>query len=63
MAETLLKYYKYVYEERGLLGKMELAQQTKIPSTLAATAPDNSENIELFREVVQKITGKDAPEL
>ena len=33
MAEKLLKYYKYVGENSGLVGQMKLAQATLVPST------------------------------
>jgi len=61
MAEKLIKYYAYVGQEKGLGAKIELATITKIPSTTAATAPDSPENLKLFQEAVEKITGKPAP--
>jgi hypothetical protein len=61
MAEKLLLYYKYIQEEMGFSGRTKLAIWTKIPSTLAATRPDSSEDIKKFKEVIEKITGKPAP--
>jgi len=61
MAEKLMQYYAYVGQEKGLGAKIELATTTKIPSTTAATAPDSPENLKLFRNAVEKITGKPAP--
>ncbi len=61
MAEKLLKYYKYVSEEKGIMGKMELAKITKIPSTIAASHADDPNTINTFKAAVQKITGKPAP--
>ncbi len=61
MAEKLLLYYKYVAEKKGIEGKMKLASETKIPSTIAATTPDTPENLAKFRKAVEIITGKPAP--
>lgn len=61
MGMILMKYYKYINDEKGLMGKMELAKLTKVPSTLAATAPDDKATIELFKEAITKLTGKQAP--
>ena len=58
MGEVLLKYYKYVGDEKGLVGKIELAQKTKIPSIKAGTEPDSKQNIEIFRKSILEITGK-----
>jgi len=62
MAEKLIKYYAYVFEEKGYAGKVELAMLTKIPAVIAATEPDSAENVEKFKEAVEKITEKPAPE-
>jgi hypothetical protein len=62
MAEKLVKYYAYVFEEKGYAGKVELAMLTKLPAVIAATEPDSEENIHKFTEAVEKITGKPAPE-
>jgi hypothetical protein len=61
MGERLLKYYKYVTEEKGILGKIKLAKLTSTPSTLAATEEDSPENINKFKKAVEEITGKTAP--
>jgi hypothetical protein len=61
MAEALLKYYKYVGDQAGAIGKTQLAMTTKIPSTKAAMAPDSPANLALFRSAVAKITGAPAP--
>jgi hypothetical protein len=61
MAEKLLMYYKYMGEEVGAVGKVKLAQETKVPSTRAALEPDTPELIQQFREAVMKLTGKPAP--
>jgi hypothetical protein len=45
MAEKLLQYYKYMKDEQGLLGQIELAKLTKLPGPKAALAPDSSANI------------------
>ena len=62
MAEKLIKYYKYIFEQKGYAGKVELAMLTKIPAVIAATESDSVENIEKFKEAVKKITDKPAPE-
>lgn len=61
MGEKLLKYYHYIQEQKGLEGRVMLAQFTKIPSTKASMELDNADNIKIFKEAVQKIIGKDAP--
>lgn len=61
MAETLLLYYKYVTEKKGISGKVKLAQFTNIPSVVAALKPDSPELLEIFSEAVEKITGEPAP--
>lgn len=61
MAEKLLKYYKFVSDEKGFAGQIQLAQQTLMPSTKAALEPDSPENIDRFRKAVERITGKTAP--
>lgn len=61
MAEKLLRYYKYVSDEKGLDGKMSLATETKIPSSKAALEPDSPENLAAFKRAVEKLTGKPAP--
>jgi len=62
MAEKLIRYYTYVFEEKGYAGKVELAMLTKIPAVIAATEPDSEENIIKFKEAVEQITEKPAPE-
>jgi hypothetical protein len=61
MAEKLMKYYKYVSDEKGMVGKMQLAQLTKIPSTQAAIEPDTPDKIRLFRDAIAKLTGSPVP--
>ena len=61
MAEKLIKYYAYVGQEMGMGAKIKLATATKIPSTTAARAPDSPENLQVFRQAVEQITGKPAP--
>jgi hypothetical protein len=63
MSEKLLRYYQYVGDIKGFNGKMQLAIETKIPSTVAATMPDTPDAIQIFRQAVEKITGKQAPML
>jgi hypothetical protein len=62
MGEKLVKYYQYVGEELGILGKVKLAQETKIPSPKAAMADDSPEMVDRFKETVASLTGKPAPE-
>jgi hypothetical protein len=61
MAERLMKYYAYIGQEQGMAAKIKLATATKIPSTKAAMAPDSPENIKVFKEAVEQLTGKPAP--
>jgi hypothetical protein len=63
MSEKLLQYYKYVQDTLGLEGKIQLAKETKIPSTQAALEPDTSETIQRFKVAVEKITHRPAPDL
>ncbi len=62
MAEKLLLYYKYITTQQGIVGRVELAKRTKIPSSKAAIVPDTPEKIELFRQAIKEITGKSAPD-
>lgn len=61
MAEELLKYYKFMKDNGGFEAQIKLAVETKIPSTKAALAPDSPENIRVFRDAIQKISGKTPP--
>ncbi len=63
MGEKLLKYYKYIQDKEGALGKIRLAQLTLITSARAATEVDTPEIIERFKNAIEKITGKPAPNL
>lgn len=63
MAEKLIKYYEYVKSIKGLQGAMALAIHTKIPSTKAAFEPDSEDNIKVFKDAVEKVTDKPAPEI
>jgi hypothetical protein len=63
MAEKLLLYYKYIYDVKGFTGKIDLAKETKIPSTEAAIESDTLEKLQLFKDAILKITGKPAPNL
>lgn len=58
MGEILMKYYKFVKEKRGLMGEIDLAKMTKVPSMDAAMKPD-SEYIEVFKKAVREITGEE----
>jgi hypothetical protein len=62
MGQLLMRYYKYANDEAGLACKFALAKATKIPSIQAAMLADSPENVKLFREALQSITGKPAPE-
>jgi hypothetical protein len=62
MAEKLIRYYTYVFEEKGYEGKVELAMLTEMPAVIAATEPDSAENLEKFKNAVEQITEKPAPE-
>ncbi len=62
MAERLLRYYKYAQDELGLLGKIHLAKETKMPSIQAALEPDSPENLLLFKNAVEKLMRKPAPD-
>lgn len=61
MAEKLLKYYKYIGENSGLVGQMKLAQMTLTPSAKAAMTPDSPDIVEKFKKAVEEITRKPAP--
>lgn len=63
MGEKLMEYYEYMNDRDGLMGKMELAKETNLPSTKASTAEDSEENIRLLREAIQEITGELPPRL
>jgi len=61
MAEKLLKYYGYIESKKGPIGRMQLAQKTRIPSNFVNNVTDSNENIEKFRKAVEEITGESAP--
>ncbi len=61
MAEKLVKYYKFVQDEKGLQGKMQLAMKTGVPSAKAALSPDSPDVLKKFQEAIKAITGKSAP--
>jgi hypothetical protein len=61
MAEKLLRYYKFVADEKGVTGQLELAKITKVPATRAASALDDKATLEAFRKAATEITGKPAP--
>ena len=63
MGEKLLRYYKYIEDNEGVLGEVRLAQLTHIPSARAATELETPEIIERFKSAIKKITGKPAPNL
>lgn len=63
MGERLMRYYKFVTDEMGLMGKVRLAQETKVPSTQAAIEPDTPEIVRMFKDAAERITGKPAPSL
>jgi hypothetical protein len=63
MSEKLLQYYKYIQDSLGLEGKIQLAKETKMPSTQAALEPDTPETIQRFKVAVEKITHRPAPNL
>ncbi|MBK8014124.1 MAG: hypothetical protein IPK13_22595 [Deltaproteobacteria bacterium] len=61
MGQKLLEYYRYIEQAQGMLARLKLAQETKMPSTRAAFEPDTVENIERFRKAVEKLTGQPPP--
>ena len=46
----------------GVEGRIELGVLTKISSIIAPLEPDSPENIKLFKESIEKLTGKEAPD-
>lgn len=62
MGQILIKYYKYVADEKGMMGQLELAKKTKIPLIQAGTAPDEKATIEAFKNAIKEITQKNAPD-
>ena len=62
MAERLMRYYQYVADKAGVLGKTKLAISTKTPSTKAALEPDTPEMIRKFKDAVREITGGIPPD-
>ncbi|MBI5511820.1 MAG: hypothetical protein HY903_23945 [Deltaproteobacteria bacterium] len=61
MGKQLSALYDFVEDEKGLLGKMDLATRTKIPSSKAAATPDTPETVQRFIAAVREITGKVPP--
>lgn len=58
MGVLLERCYDLVEEKRGLVGKVEVAARTKIPSTRARGVPDSPENLELFRKALMEVIGE-----
>ncbi len=63
MGEKLLRYYNYIQDKEGFFGVIRLAQLTSITSKRAASEADTPELIERFKNAIEKITGKPAPNL
>ncbi|MCB9655474.1 MAG: hypothetical protein H6729_15240 [Deltaproteobacteria bacterium] len=63
MGQKLLEYYRYIEQAQGMLARLKLAQETKMPSTRAVFEPDTVENIERFKRAVEKLTGRPPPAL
>jgi hypothetical protein len=63
MAETLIKYYQYVEKEYGVETKIEVAQESSLPSSKASLEADSQENIETLRTAIEKITGEVPPDV
>lgn len=63
MGEKLMEYYNFVEEAEGYTGKIELAKKTNLPGTKAATEPDTEENLRMFRDAIEEITGERPPRL
>jgi len=61
MAMKLMQYIQWAQEQGGMIGKVHLAQATKVPSTKAAVEPDSTENIKLFRDSCVKLFQKEPP--
>lgn len=61
MGKRLEKYYDFIEEQMGREGKIELAKLTTIPSVVAPSLPDSEENIQKFRQAIEKIIGIEAP--
>ncbi len=61
MGEKLLQLYKFVGDEKGMSGKIELAKMTKVPSAKAAFEQDSPELITVFINAAKNITGKEPP--
>ncbi len=61
MGDKLMKYYQWAAEQGGLQAKIKLAQETKMPSTSAALAPDDAATIARFREVLRKLVNAEPP--
>jgi hypothetical protein len=61
MAEKLMKYYQYVSEQAGAVGRTKVAMLTKVPSTKAAMEPDTPEMIKIFKEAIRQVTGDPPP--
>jgi hypothetical protein len=61
VAAKLMQYYQYISEQKGALGRTQLAMKTKVPSTQAAMEPDSPETIQKFKAAIKEITGGEAP--
>ncbi|HEX2869540.1 MAG TPA: hypothetical protein VHO03_21025 [Ignavibacteriales bacterium] len=57
MGSKLIKYYEVIGKLQSMQGKMNLATETRLPSTKAALEVDNPDEIRKFDNAFKKITG------
>lgn len=55
MGTKLVEFYAEIESSGGLMGKMKLAQLTRIPSTRAMTEPDNEKNVQAFMKAMETL--------
>lgn len=63
MGAKLEKIYKIVEEKTGTVGRMKLAQLTKISKNDAIDMPDTQEAVTRFIRIAQDIVGKNIEDL
>jgi len=58
MGKILMEYYRFVDNQFGLKGKIELAKITKTSSIMAGAISDSEEMINKFKEAIKKISNQ-----
>lgn len=61
MSQRIFEYFKYVSDEVGLDGRVQLSQKIKLTSIQATLCKEDDELLEKVKTAVEEVTGKPAP--